>query len=177
MAETAAVRRRLLSFALGEGLRRAALRYHGSVFYKPRYAGPTPDRLLIAPTDLRTSDSTLAHDFYAGRFVFHGVSVDASGTPVFAVQPPNEPWARELHGFGWLRHLRASELKVSRSNARSLVNDWIRLGGRNHPVAFEPEVAARRVLSWLSQSPLVLEGSDPAFYRRFMKSLTGQVRS
>lgn len=177
MAESTSVRRRLMTFALGESLRRASLSYHRSLIYRPRYAGPTPDRLLIAPTDLRTSDATLAHDIYAGRFIFGGVAVDASGVPVFAIEPPSETWCRELQGFGWLRHLRASELKVSRSNARSLVRDWIRQGSRNNPLARDPAVIARRILSWLSQSPLVLDGCDHAFYRRFMRSLTGQVRA
>ena len=175
-ADSTVERRRMWSFALSEGLRQAALRYHRSVLYRPRYAGPTPDRLLIAPTDLRTSDATLAHDIYAGRFVLAGVAIDASVVPVFALEPPNVAWARELHGFGWLRHLRASELKVSRSNARSLVRDWIRQGSHNHPTAWQPDVVARRVISWLSQSPLVLDGSDHAFYRRFMRSLTSQIR-
>ena len=176
-AETTTARRRVWSYAVTESLRRVTLRYHGSFFYRPRFAGPTPDRLLIAPTDLRTSDATLAHDIYAGRFVFGGSVLDASGVPVFALEPPDEEWARELHGFSWLRHLRASELKVSRSNARALVRDWIRQGSRNHPIAFEPDVMARRVLSWLSQSPLVLEGCDHAFYRRFIRSLTSQIRA
>lgn len=176
MAESTSVRRRLMSFALSESFRRASLRYHRSLIYRPRYYGPTPDRLLIAPTDLRTSDATLAHDIYAGRFILAGVAVDASGIPVFAIDPPNEEWCRELHGFGWLRHLRASELKVSRSNARSLVRDWIRQGNRTHPLARDPVIIARRIIAWLSQSPLILDGCDAAFYRRFMRSLTAQVR-
>ena len=35
---------------------------------------------------------------------------------------------------------------------------------------------ARRVMSWISQAPLVLDDSDVRFYRRFMRSLTRQVR-
>ncbi len=35
---------------------------------------------------------------------------------------------------------------------------------------------ARRVISWLSQAPLVLDESDARFYRRFLRSLTRQVR-
>jgi uncharacterized heparinase superfamily protein len=37
--------------------------------------------------------------------------------------------------------------------------------------AWEPEVAARRMLAFLSQSPVILDGADRAFYRRFMKGL------
>jgi len=176
-ADSTTVRRRMWSFALSESLRRAALGYHRSIIYRPRYSGPTPDRLLIAPTDLRTSDATLAHDIYAGRFVFGGMVGEASGESVFEIDPPSGDWARELHGFGWLRHLRASELKVSRSNARSLVEDWIRLGSRHYPIAREPDVVARRVLSWLSQTPLVLEDCDHPFYRKFIRSLTSQIRT
>ena len=48
---------------------------------------------------------------------------------------------------------------------------------RSHdPAARDPEVTARRVMSWLAQTPLILDGCDHAFYRRFMRSLTRQVR-
>ena len=177
VADSTTVRRRMWSFAISEILRRAALGYHRSIIYRPRYSEPTPDRLLIAPTDLRTSDATLANDIYAGRFVFAGAIGDAGDKPVFALDPPSEAWARVLHGFGWLRHLRASELSVSRSNARSLVSDWIRRGSGHHPIAWEPDVVARRVLSWLAQSPLVLEDCDHAYYRGFIRSLTSQIRT
>ena len=61
----------------------------------------------------------------------------ASSSPATASMPrasrsstssaPNEEWARQLHGFGWLRHLRAADMAISRSNARSLVDEWIRM--------------------------------------------------
>ena len=33
-------------------------------------------------------------------------------------------------------------------------------------------MTARRTLSWLSQSPMLLEGADYDFYRRFIRVLT-----
>src|SRR4029079_10924701 len=130
----------------------------------------------IAPIDLRTADPTVAHDIYAGRFVFAGEGIDANGLSIFDAAPPSEAWARELHGFGWLRHLRAADMALSRSNARSLVDEWIRIGSHGDPAAWEPEVVARRILSWLAQAPLVLEGCDLPFYPRFMRAITRQVR-
>ncbi len=173
---TTSGRGRLLGYALSETWRATAFRLHGSILYRARYAGPAPERLLIAPTDLRTTDPTIAHDIYSGRFIFGGEVVDADGVSVFQVPPPSEEWARRLHGFGWLRHLRASEMVVSRSNGRSLVGEWIDYAARHHPIADDPEVVARRILSWLSQSPLILEGCDHLFYRRFMRALTKQIR-
>ena len=81
-----------------------------------------------------------------------------------------------MHGFGWLRHLRATDMALSRSNARSLVDEWIRYSRGADATAWEPEVVARRIISWLAQTPLILDGADLAFYRRFMRSLTRQVR-
>jgi uncharacterized heparinase superfamily protein len=167
---------RQLRFAMAAFSRQVAFRYHASLFYRWRYTGALPERLLIAPIDLRTADPTTALDIYAGRFVFSGTSVDAAGRSIFEVEPPNEDWARELHGFGWLRHLRATDMSLSRSNARSLVDEWIRYSGHADPVAWEHGVTARRVIAWLAQTPLILEGCDVNFYRRFMKSLTRQVR-
>ena len=35
---------------------------------------------------------------------------------------------------------------------------------------------ARRIISWLSQAPLILQDADEQFYRRFLRSLVRQVR-
>ena len=167
---------RQVRFALGAFRRAVAFRLHSSIFWRWRYAGTVPERLLIAPIDLRTTDPTVALDIYAGRWVFNGDGVEVEGFSVFDAVSPNEEWARELHSFGWLRHLRASDMTLSRSNARSLLDEWIRFSRRHDKIAWDPEVVARRLMAWLSQTPLVLEGCDYGFYRRFMKSLTRQVR-
>jgi uncharacterized heparinase superfamily protein len=168
---------RVVRFALASAWRRSRYAFHAGPLYGWRYLGPAPDRLVIAPTDLRTADPTIAHDIYAGRYVFAGEAVDVSGFSVFEVEPPSRAWAAGLHGFGWLRHLRASDLAVSRQNARALIDEWIRFQKSHDRIATDPVVMARRVSSWLAQTPLVLEGCDHGFYRRFMRSLTRQVRS
>lgn len=136
----------------------------------------TPDRLVIAPQDIRTADPTLAADIYAGHLVFGGRLVDAHGRSPFDIEPPSEAWAASLHGFGWLRHLRAADTALARANARVLVEDWIiHCTPGRAPLAWHPEVTARRLLSWLAQSPLVLDPPDAGFYRRFMRSIGRQV--
>ena len=44
------------------------------------------------------------------------------------------------------------------------------------PVAWQPEIMARRIIAWLSQAPLILHDADDQFYRRFLRSLVRQVR-
>lgn len=169
-------RRRLAAFTLTESLRALAYRALGSPLFGMRYAGRYPERLLIAPTDLRTSDPTVAADIHAGRFLFAGQLIDVGDDSVFEFEPPGEEWARRLHGFGWLRHLRVADGGPADPTARTLVADWIRVGSRHPAIAWETEVVSRRIMSWLAQAPLILEGCDYAFYTRFIRSLTRQTR-
>ena len=131
---------RQLRFAFSAGRRALAFRLHSSILYRWRFAGQQPERLTIAPIDLRTADPTVALDIYAGRWVFNGDGVDIEGFSVFDAEPPTEEWARQLHAFGWLRHLRASDMALSRSNARSLVDEWIRFSAHHDKVAWNPPI-------------------------------------
>ncbi|WP_181701279.1 heparinase II/III family protein [Chthonobacter albigriseus] len=167
---------RLSSYAVGVLTRRAIVRLESGPFGRWRWPGPTPERLVIAPQDIRTADPTLAADIYAGLFPFAGQVVDTGGRSPFEVKPASDAWARELHGFSWLRHLRAADSALNRQNARALVADWIAQEAKAPPLAFEPDVLAHRVLAWITQSPLILEDADRTFYRRFLKSLVRQVR-
>jgi uncharacterized heparinase superfamily protein len=167
---------RQVRFAFGAARRAVGFRLHSSLLYGWRYAGAMPDRLTIAPIDLRTSDPTVALDIYSGRWVFHGDGIDVSGFSVFDAVAPNDEWARQLHSFTWLRHLRASDMTLSRTNARGLIDEWIRFSTHRDRIAWDPEVVARRLMAWQSQAPMVLEGCDYGFYRRFMRSVIRQTR-
>jgi len=135
-----------------------------------------PERLVIAPQDIRTTDPTIANDIYGSYFSFEGKVVNTHGQSPFTVIPPSVSWAQALMGFGWLRHLRAAGSALSRENARALVGDWMAIAGRpSRGPAWETRVVARRILSWLSQSPLILEGADRTFYQRFLRSLARQT--
>jgi uncharacterized heparinase superfamily protein len=142
-----------------------------------RFASALADRLLIAPQDLRTADPTRASEIYAGRFAFAGKIVICDGRSPFEIEPPSDEWADQLLGFGWLRHLRAADSSITRANARALVGEWIGLQGTlDNLDAWRPDLVARRIISWLSQAPLVLHDADMRFYRRFLRNLTRQVR-
>lgn len=153
----------------GGRLRRAGARLATSLgLMAPR----VPERLLIAPQDIRTNDPTIATDIYAGHLAFAGRVLSTHGVSPFSMEPPSAAFGVELHGFGWLRHLRAADTHLSRANGRALVGDWIdQTGDKPRGIAAAPAVEARRLISWLTQSPLLLEGSNAVFYHRFVRSL------
>jgi uncharacterized heparinase superfamily protein len=174
--EALAERTRLALIVAGYGWRRFITRLTSNPLYRWRIGLQVPERLVIAPQDLRTGDPTHASEIYAGRFAFAGKVVMTDGRSPFEVEPPSREWAEALLGFGWLRHLRAAGTSIARANARALVGDWITLQGGWHPLAWEPEMLSRRVISWLTQAPLILQEADHDFYHTFLKSLTRQVR-
>ncbi|WP_245504558.1 heparinase II/III family protein [Aquabacter spiritensis] len=167
---------RLAAFLAGRTVRSLLSRTPAAPLTLGRVAVPVPERLLIAPQDLRTGDATRASEIYAGRFAFSGKIAMLEGRTPFELEPPSEEWAETLHGFGWLRHLRAAGTTIARANARALVGDWMRDPGYARAIAQRPDVAARRIISWLTQAPFVLQDADHDFYRRFMRSVARQVR-
>jgi uncharacterized heparinase superfamily protein len=171
-----AERTRLSWLLMRRALRSAAGRLNANPILRWRYLSPKTDRLVIAPQELRTTDATRAAEFYAGRFAFAGKIVVCDRRSPFEMTPPSDEWAAELLGFGWLRHLRAADSGIARANARALVDEWITIQGSWDDAGWRPDILARRVISWLVQSPLVLHEADVQFYRRFLRSLSRQVR-
>src|ERR1700748_1989774 len=152
-------------------------RASGSPVTRARLWPGRADRLIIAPHDLRTADATRAAEIYAGRFVFAGKIVTCHGRSIFELEPPSEDWEVSLLGFGWLRHLRAADNALTRANARSLVDDWMsHPANQKHAIGRRADVLSRRVISLLSQAPLVLGDTDSKFYRKYLRGLTREIR-
>ena len=157
--------------------RKTRRRLRAGPAYRWRYSGRTPERVLIAPPDLRLADPQIALEIYYGRYPLSGHMVETGGQSPFQVEVPDRGWRKSLHGFRWLRHMRAAGTELAAANARALVSDWIALhGGRIDGVAWEPGTTAKRIISWLQHSSVVLQGAEFPFYRAFLKSLAVQIR-
>jgi uncharacterized heparinase superfamily protein len=141
-----------------------------------RYPGTEAEQLLLAPQELRTADPSLATELYNGHFGLAGRLAELNAHSPFEIRPPSEDWARELYGFGWLRDLRAAGSELAREQAKALVGDFIRRNRGVQGIPHEPEVVARRVISWLSSSVVVLDSGEPQTYQAFLRALTDQLR-
>ena len=136
----------------------------------------TAARLLVVPRELRTSDMITANDILAGSFRFASHTVEAGLRSPFAIHAPSREWSRALSGFGWLRHLHAANTGPARQVARSLIGDWLTWATDRRSVHWENAVVARRILSWLTHAPLIIEGCEREFYRRYIGALYRQIR-
>jgi uncharacterized heparinase superfamily protein len=177
----AAINIRLVGLATRSGLARL-VRPFGDLARRLRAFGARrPERLAIAPSDIRTADPIAARDIYAGYFALAGRTVNAHGLAPFEIVPPTRAWGEALHGFSWLRDLDAAGTTLSRANARALVEDWLKATQRRRAVdasiVWDPRVVSRRLLSWLSHSPMILDNADRSFYRRFARAMQAQTRA
>src|SRR5262245_39868959 len=128
MSRVSVAERTRLSVFLARGLvGRLTSRVPTLPFVDWPFSSAKAARFVTARQDLRTAASTRAGEIYAGRFVFAGKVVVCDSRSPFEMAAPSEDWAVSLLGFGWLRHLRAAETAITRSNARALVDEWIAL--------------------------------------------------
>ncbi len=146
-----------------------------SPFLRWRYAGNGADQILIVPQELRAADPSFWTEVAHGHFGLASQIADLKGASAFRITPPSAAWERELHGFGWLRHLAATEEEDAAAAARELVLEWIALRKISHGVAYEPEVIGRRLISWISQANMLLEGMDARAYTHVMSSIGQQI--
>ncbi len=174
--ETITSRARLAVDVARHARRSAVRQLQQSLLYRWRFSGRPVEQLLLVPHDLRTADPSFATEIYHGHFGLAGsIALTGSESPFF-INPPSIAWQRELHGFGWLRHLRVAGDDISREHARALVQDWMIAYGNIGGLAWEPDIVARRIISWLSHATVVLEGAEPTYYEAVLTSLTRQIR-
>ena len=177
MASAAGNAPRLWALVAREVWRRTRRRLRAGPVYRWRYTGRTPERVLIAPPDLRLADPQIALEIYYGRFPLAGHLVETGGQSPFQMPVVHRGWLKALHGFRWLRHMRAAGTELAAANARALVSDWIAThGGKISGTAWDPATTARRIIAWLQHSSIVLQGAEFPFYRTFLRSLALQIR-
>ena len=177
MAAAGADSRRLWALIAREYWRKTRRNLRTGPLYRWRYSGRTPERVLIAPPDLRLADPQIAVEIYYGRFPLCGVMIETAGRSPFLMKVSHRGWQKSLNGFRWLRHMRAAGTELAAANARALVSDWIASQGtRISGVAWEPSTTAKRTIAWLQHSSIVLQGAEFSFYRAFLRSLALQIR-
>ena len=141
-------------------------------------------RLLLRPADLTPGVAARGEALIAGTFDLAGQAVDAAHVgdgsgPPWRHREAGDNWLGEIHGFAWLRDLRAVGDGQAAERARTLVLDWLRQHRTIEQAAapaWGSESLGRRLSAWLAHSDFMLEGADDEFTRRFHQALELQAR-
>ena len=170
-----AERLKIRTLSVEQARRRVVTRTLSSPLLRWRYGSAAADQILIVPQELRAADPSFWNEVEHGHFGLASQIVDLKGASPFRAFPPSLAWERELNGFGWLRHLAAAENDDATDTARQLVLDWVAVNKAPRGLAFEPAVVARRLISWIAQANMLLEGADARTYTTIMSSIGHQV--
>ncbi|MBX3508294.1 MAG: heparinase II/III family protein [Parvibaculum sp.] len=159
----------------------ALARIFNTWIYGQTLRGPMPDHMVLYPPELRPGRASAADALFQGRWFLPGGQVRApGGSSPFAADPPSERWAEELHGFSWLRHFTtahdANDGDTARRYAQELVASWIATEGRWHDIAWRPQVIGRRLMSWVANGALIIDGTDLVYRSTLLRNMARQAR-
>lgn len=148
---------------------------YGSSLYGLTLGGRVVGGLGEPPPDPWPGDVALGAAILEGEFRLAGRRI-ALGAGRWPEMPGDPQAAAALHGFGWLRDLRAMGSEAARETGRRLVGGWIDGHRRWTPLPWRPDVLGGRLANWLAGHGFLLHGCDPAFASRFVDSAARQSR-
>lgn len=138
-------------------------------------SGRSPGGLEAVPIDPWPGDTALGAALLDNRFPFAGQTLHGA-VPPWLAPDASAAWLAEMHGFDWLRHLRAIGGDAGRRQARALVSHWLETQARWHPVAWAPDVTGQRIATWIGMHDFFLASADDALRAQVFDSLARQVR-
>ncbi|SPF79893.1 heparinase II/III family protein [Pseudoprimorskyibacter insulae] len=116
-----------------------------------------------------------ARQLRAGNLMFAGHLVEAPGAMIWDVDPPDEAFEEDIHGFSWLDDLAAVGDAPARALAQKWVWGWIARYGRGTGPGWLPELAARRLIRCIHHALFLLRGKEKAESDLFYRSLAQQT--
>lgn len=134
-----------------------------------------PRQLFQLPSDTWPGDAERGAALLAGLYRFAGEAVEAAEPP-WRTAVVGEPFLEELHGFEWLRDLRALGGDNARRLARTLVADWIAHHDRWDALVWRPDLLGLRIAAWIGAYEFFCASADEEFRARVFASLTRQTR-
>ncbi|WP_174242010.1 heparinase II/III family protein [Teichococcus oryzae] len=146
-------------------------------------AGLKPVKVPDAPSrafrDLWPGDAARGHRVLRGECEVAGtvrpLLIAAEGGQGWGEGSGSVVWRAAVHGFAWLRDLRALGTDGARLRARDLAADWLAHGG-GEGIAAVPDVAGARLSAWLGHWDFLAATAEDGFRRALMVRLAQDAR-
>ncbi|MGD1880365.1 MAG: heparinase II/III family protein [Kiloniellaceae bacterium] len=140
-----------------------------------RWQGNPPATAALVPPDPWPGNAQRGAAILDDSFHFLGRTL-TKPAPLWNPVGVERAWLETLHGFGWLRDLRAAGGDSARRKARALTADWIAANAAWSPVAWHPVVTGNRLAQWFSQYEFFAASADVEFRQRLLTSAARQAR-
>ena len=147
-----------------------------SPLYNWSLGGTIPDNLMFSPCDLWPGDADSARWLvHSGAFTIEGDRLelhDANWLP----EEAGENWINHIHGFDWIRDLRALGGDAGRRSARLMIENWIDNHQSWDEVTWRSDIVGRRLGNWLAGYDFFGESACEEFQDIFLDSVVRQLR-
>jgi uncharacterized heparinase superfamily protein len=145
-------------------------------FYPVSLSGPGPTRLNFSPADAWPGNAEVGGAIIAGRFSLAGETLE-NPQPLWRPREAGRMWHAALHGFAWLRDLRAVGGDTGRRTARDLVVAWIDQNAKSwDSLAWSPPVTGRRLSHWLAHYEFFAASAAVEVRHRVLYEIARQAR-
>ncbi|MEZ5814539.1 MAG: heparinase II/III family protein [Alphaproteobacteria bacterium] len=165
---------------------RASQMAYGSAAYNWSLKGEVPERMAVRPVDVWPGDMEAGRRLCEGALTLEGARLPL-GAQGWAPEGVCEAWMVRMHGFSWLRDLRALSGErgmgaVARTHAKMMIGSWNAHYENWHPLAWRMDVTGERLAMWLSAYEFFsavefIEAEDEEFFQDvFFDSVMRQAR-
>lgn len=145
-----------------------------TALYNWSLRGEAPERLNVKPADAWPGNAESGRWLCDGAFALAGDRISLGGGcwEPFGV---SESWLDHMHGFEWLRDLRALGGEEARQQARWLTESWIYYHQKWSAQAWRADMCGSRIAMWISHFEFFVEAAGPDFQDIYFDSLTKQA--
>lgn len=162
-----------LKQTVGKNIGRMA---YNSLLYGWSLQGTVPDAVLLTPVDLWQGNVDKARWLiHGGVFTLEGDRLELHNAD-WHPHGVDDAWITHIHGFEWLRDLRALGGDQGRLAARAMVKSWIDTHHGWHELYWRGDILGRRLAHWVSAFGFYGESADDAYQDELYRSMARQLR-
>lgn len=150
-----------------------------SPLYNLSLNGAVPDRLIVRPVDPWPGNAEKGRWLCEGMFAIDGEQLTLAAD-CWEPAGVDSVWLEHMHGFEWLRDLRAHANggagEAARREGRALIGNWAQSYKSWKAVPWRGDLTGKRLAMWISHYDCFAEGSNEHFQDLFFESLIRQAR-
>lgn len=146
-----------------------------SPFYRLTLSGQEAAKLPELPADPWPGNAAAGLSITQGIFAYGGQSF-AADPPLWQPAGAETAWLSSVHGFAWLRDLRALGGDTARRRARTLLDAWFKDNGQWSAALWTPDWLGSRIAHLISLYDFYGASADDPFRARLLAAIAQQTR-
>ncbi len=148
---------------------------YNSFLYNWSLGEDAPDRLIVRPVDPWKGNPNSAHELLEAA----GIG-ERSGAcwhdEWWSPQDGDDIWLSHMHGFGWLRDLRALDGALAREQGRVMIESWIDSNKSWNAKSWRTDLIGRRLAMWICHYEFFCANASEEFEEKILGSIVKQAK-